>query len=93
MLARRSDPLDAADAFLTVIDTGSGWSGRDRASSRRAAWGWTNIESRLRHYFGASAAMAIRPTSAVEPPSSSAFRWTVGDRAMARRQLIRRIDA
>jgi hypothetical protein len=60
VLARRSDPLDA-DAFLTLIvaDTGSGWSGsRDTESGV----GLDNIESRLRHYFGAAAAIAIRPT-------------------------------
>ena len=64
VLARRSDPLDA-DAFLTLIvsDTGCGWSGGGAgARETRSGVGLENIESRLRHYFGASAAMVIRPT-------------------------------
>jgi LytS/YehU family sensor histidine kinase len=58
---RRSDS-DDADSFLTltVSDTGAGWDG---ALASRSGVGLDNIESRLRHYFGAAAAMAIRPTA------------------------------
>jgi hypothetical protein len=58
--ARRSD--DDPDAFLSLIvsDTGAGWTG---ARDIGAGVGLTNIESRLRHYYGAAAALAIRPTT------------------------------
>jgi hypothetical protein len=58
---RRSDS-DDADSFLTltVSDTGAGWDG---ALASRSGVGLDNIESRLRHYFGPAAAMAIRPTA------------------------------
>jgi two-component system, LytTR family, sensor kinase len=57
----RSDG-DDADSFLTLIvsDTGAGWTG---AIASRNGVGLDNIESRLRHYYGAAAAMAIRPTA------------------------------
>jgi hypothetical protein len=60
VVARRSDG-DDHDDFLTLIvsDTGAGWSG---VRDPRDGVGLDNIESRLRHYFGAAAAMAIRPT-------------------------------
>jgi two-component system LytT family sensor kinase len=59
VVARRSDGGES-DPFLTLIvsDTGAGWSG---AHDRRNGVGLDNIESRLRLYFGAGAAMAIRP--------------------------------
>ncbi len=62
VFARRSDG-DDADAFLTLIvsDTGAGWTGGSLCDTRGGV-GLDSIESRLRHYFGAAAAMAIRPT-------------------------------
>jgi two-component system, LytTR family, sensor kinase len=49
------------DGFLSLIvsDTGAGWSG---SHDLRQGVGLQNIEARLRHYFGAEAAMAIRAT-------------------------------
>jgi len=60
VLAKRSD--DDADAFLSLVvsDTGAGWTG---ARDSRGGVGLSNIESRLRHYYGAAAALAIRPTA------------------------------
>ncbi|HTE47072.1 MAG TPA: histidine kinase [Gemmatimonadaceae bacterium] len=54
--------LDDADGFLRilVIDTGAGTS--EHTVATREGVGLSNIESRLRHYFGAAAAVSIRPT-------------------------------
>jgi LytS/YehU family sensor histidine kinase len=82
VLARRSDALDP-DAFLTLIvsDTGSGWGGGG-AREPRSGVGLENIESRLRHYFGAAAAMAIRPTAGGGTTVELCLPL-VGDRALA----------
>ena len=82
VVARRSDAAEA-DAFLTLIvsDTGSGWSGGS-AREPRSGVGLENIESRLRHYFGASAAMAIRPTTGGGTTVELCLPL-VGDRALA----------
>ena len=51
---------DAGFLRLLVVDTGMGMPA-NRGSARDGV-GLANIESRLRHYFGASAAMTIRAT-------------------------------
>jgi two-component system LytT family sensor kinase len=58
----RRDPPDGAGGFIRmlVIDTGRGF---DRSSgAKRDGVGLANIESRLRHYYGAEAAIVARET-------------------------------
>jgi two-component system sensor histidine kinase LytS len=60
--ARRDVTADDANGFLrlTIVDTGVG--ATPEFLSRRDGVGLSNIESRLQHYFGASAAMSVRGT-------------------------------
>ena len=60
---------------LTVIDTGFG--GLPERFSTRDGVGLTNIESRLRHYFGGGAAIAIRPTPGGGTTVEVCVPWTV----------------
>ena len=64
---------------LSVIDTGLGGA-MDQPSTRDGV-GLTNIESRLHHYFGASAAIAIRPTPGGGTTVEVSIPWTVSDLA------------
>jgi two-component sensor histidine kinase len=64
---------------LSVIDTGLGGA-LDQPSTRDGV-GLTNIESRLHHYFGASAAIAIRPTPGGGTTVEVSIPWTVSDLA------------
>jgi two-component sensor histidine kinase len=59
---RRDVTNDDADGFLrlTVVDTGVGVA--RESLSRPDGVGLTNVESRLRHYFGGLAAMSVRET-------------------------------
>lgn len=58
----RRDTADGDDGFLRllVIDTGRGFDASQ--PDQRDGVGLSNIESRLRHYYGAEAALAIRDT-------------------------------
>jgi signal transduction histidine kinase len=60
--ARRDVSSDDAEGFLrlTVVDTGVGPPAD--SMERRDGVGLTNVESRLQHYFGATAAMSVRET-------------------------------
>jgi sensor histidine kinase YesM len=61
VLARR-DSTDGDGGFLRllVIDTGRGF-GRSNGEQREGV-GLSNIENRLRHYYGAEAAIVVRET-------------------------------
>ncbi|HEY5060055.1 MAG TPA: histidine kinase [Gemmatimonadaceae bacterium] len=47
---------------LLVIDTGAGAAARAIVAGTHDGVGLANVESRLRHYFGAAGALSIRPT-------------------------------
>ena len=83
----RRDALGGNDAGflrLQVIDTGVGEQGvRRRQSPDENAVGLTNIESRLRHYFGAEAALTIRATPGGGTTVELCLPWIAAEPAVA----------
>ena len=72
---------DAGFLRLLVIDTGPGHAATSPASGEGV--GLTNIEHRLRHYFGASAAMTIRPTPGGGTTVEVCVPWKANEPAVA----------
>lgn len=68
---------DAGFLRLLVIDTGVGTGGVRLPTAEGV--GLTNIESRLRHYFGASAAMTLRETPGGGTTVELCIPWTATD--------------
>ena len=81
--ARRDVTADDAEGFLrlTIVDTGVG--APPESFSRRDGVGLSNVESRLRHYFGASAAMSVRGTPGGGTTVEICVPWIVRDQVVS----------
>jgi two-component system LytT family sensor kinase len=80
---RASRDVTASDpnGFLRIVVEDSGAGTVEHIGATRDGVGLANIESRLRHYFGAAAAISIRPTAGGGTTVEVCVPWIMGEAA------------